>query len=182
MWELQPLSTNRRTTEISLLLGENTSLTILQIPHNFVGLLSYTLSPSCSLVSHLCCDIYGKDALPIYRQASLPLSCKRQEQGKWHQLVLQVALNWCPFCWLSCTNWCQLASHMSGSNCQWAYSWGKVQHHGISLEKESSPYGLNIGEELNSHGYQPNTSLILLLLQSYRYIQNLSKPTIFLFY
>jgi hypothetical protein len=40
MWELQPLSTNRRTTEISLLLGENTSLTISQIPHNFVGLLS----------------------------------------------------------------------------------------------------------------------------------------------
>jgi hypothetical protein len=181
MWELQPLSTNRRTTEISLLLGENTSLTISQIPHNFVGLLSFTLS-SCSLVSLFWCDIYGKDALPIYRQASLPLSCKRQEQGKWHQLVLQVAPNWCPFCWLSCTNWCQLASHMSGSNCQWAYSWGKVQHHGISLEKESSPYGLSIGEELNSHGYQPNTSLILLLLQSYRYIQNLSKPTIFLFY
>jgi hypothetical protein len=110
MWELQPLSTNRRTTEISLLLGENTSLTISQIPHNFVGLLSFTLS-SCSLVSLFWCDIYGKDALPIYRQASLPLSCKRQEQGKWHQLVLQVAPNWCPFCWLSCTNWCQLASH-----------------------------------------------------------------------
>jgi len=85
MWELQPLSTNRRTTEISLLLEENTSLTISQIPHNFVGLLSYTLS-SCSLISLLCCDIYGKDALSIYRQASLPLSCKRQEQGKWHRI------------------------------------------------------------------------------------------------
>jgi hypothetical protein len=104
MWELQHLSTNRRTTEISLLLGENTSLTISQIPHNFVGLLSFTLS-SYSLVSLFWCYIYGKDALPIYRQASLPLSCKRQKQGKWHQLVLQVAPNWCPFCWLSCTNW-----------------------------------------------------------------------------
>jgi hypothetical protein len=40
MWELQPLSNNRRTTKISLLLGENTSLTLSQIPHNFVGLLS----------------------------------------------------------------------------------------------------------------------------------------------
>jgi hypothetical protein len=38
--ELQFLSSNRRTTEISILLGENTSLIILQIPHNFVGLLS----------------------------------------------------------------------------------------------------------------------------------------------
>jgi len=101
MWELQPLSTNKRITEIFLLLEENTSLTISQIPHNFVGLLSYTLSPSCSLVSLLCCNIYGKDALPIYRQSSLPLSCKKQEQGKWHQLVLQVAPNWCPLCWLS---------------------------------------------------------------------------------
>ena len=100
MWELQPLSTNRKTTEISLLLEKNTSLTISQIPHNFVGLLSFTFS-SCSLVSLLCCNIYGKDALPIYRQASLPLSCKRQKQGKWHQLMLQVAPNWCPLCWLS---------------------------------------------------------------------------------
>jgi hypothetical protein len=40
MWELQPLSNNRRTTKISLLLGENTSLTFSQIPHNFVRLLS----------------------------------------------------------------------------------------------------------------------------------------------
>jgi hypothetical protein len=32
------------------------------------------------------CDQYGKDALPIYRQASLPLSCKRQQQGKWHRI------------------------------------------------------------------------------------------------
>jgi len=55
MWELQPLSTNRRTTEISLLLRENTSLTISQIPHNFVELLSFTLS-SCSLVSLFWCD------------------------------------------------------------------------------------------------------------------------------
>jgi len=92
MWELQPLSTNRRTTEISLLLGENTSLTISQIPHNFVGLLSFTLS-SCSLVSLFWCDFYGKDALPIYRQASLPLSCKRQSKAsgtnwccKWHRI------------------------------------------------------------------------------------------------
>jgi hypothetical protein len=58
MWELQPLSNNRRTTEISLLLGENTSLTISQIPHNFVGLLSlhslFFLS-TCSQVSLLWC-------------------------------------------------------------------------------------------------------------------------------
>jgi len=45
MQELQPLSTNMRTTEISLLLGENTSLTISQIPHNFMGLLSLSHSP-----------------------------------------------------------------------------------------------------------------------------------------
>jgi hypothetical protein len=50
-----------------------------------VGLLSFTLS-SCSLVSLFWCDLYGKDALSIYRQASLPLSCKRQEQGKWHRI------------------------------------------------------------------------------------------------
>jgi len=58
MWELQPLSNNRRTTEISLLLGENTSLTISQISHNFVGLLSlhslFFLS-TCSQVSLLWC-------------------------------------------------------------------------------------------------------------------------------
>jgi len=70
MWELQPLSNNRRTTEISLLLGENTSLTLSQIPHNFVGLLSlhslYLLS-NFSLVVCLQC----LDALPIYRQASM---------------------------------------------------------------------------------------------------------------
>ena len=59
MWELQPFSTNRRTTEISLLLGENILLTISQIPHNFVGLPS----------------IHAKD--------------------KGHQLVLQMAPNWC---------------------------------------------------------------------------------------
>jgi hypothetical protein len=53
MWELQPLSNNRRTTEISLLLGENTSLTLSQIPHNFVGLLSLSLSLFSS--SHLWC-------------------------------------------------------------------------------------------------------------------------------
>jgi hypothetical protein len=80
MWELQPLSTNRRTTEISLLLGENTSLTISQIPHNFVGLLSFILS-SCSLVSLFWCDFYSKDALSIYRQASLLLSCKKQNKA-----------------------------------------------------------------------------------------------------
>jgi hypothetical protein len=49
MWELQPLSTNRRTTEISLLVGENTSLTLSQIPHNFVGLLFLFHSPLLSL-------------------------------------------------------------------------------------------------------------------------------------
>jgi len=63
-----------------------------------------------------------------------------------------------------------ILDNMPGSNCQWAYSWGKVQHHGISLEKKSNPYGLSIGEELNSHGYQPNTFYILLVLQSYIYI------------
>jgi hypothetical protein len=53
MWELQPLSTNRRTTEISLLLGENTSLTLSQIPHNFVVLLFLSYSPlllSCGVL------------------------------------------------------------------------------------------------------------------------------------
>jgi len=49
MWELQPLSTNRRTTEISLLVGENTLLTLSQIPHNFVGLLFLFHSPLLSL-------------------------------------------------------------------------------------------------------------------------------------
>ena len=42
--------TNKRTTEISILLGENISLTISQIPHNFVGLLSLSHSPLLSLV------------------------------------------------------------------------------------------------------------------------------------
>jgi len=53
MWELQPLSTNRRTTKISLLLGENTSLTPSQIPHNFMGLLSLFYFPfllSCGAI------------------------------------------------------------------------------------------------------------------------------------
>jgi hypothetical protein len=93
MWELQPLSTNRRTTEISLLIGENTSLTLSQIPHNFCG-ITFPLSLfSSSLVM---CKI-SLDALPIYRQAS-------KQRTKGHQLMLQVAPNWCPFCWLSCTN------------------------------------------------------------------------------
>ena len=51
MWELQPLFTSKRTTEISLLLEENTSLTLSQIPYNLVGLLSLSYSPfllSCS--------------------------------------------------------------------------------------------------------------------------------------
>jgi len=60
MWELQPLSNNRRTTKISLLLGENTSLTLSQIPHNFMGLLSLL---SLKLDVHI-----GLNALPIYRQ------------------------------------------------------------------------------------------------------------------
>jgi len=45
MWELQHFSTNMITTKISLLLGENTSLTLSQIPHSFVGLLSLSYSP-----------------------------------------------------------------------------------------------------------------------------------------
>jgi len=45
MWDLQPLSINKRTTEIFLLLGENTSLTISQIPHNFMGLPFLSHSP-----------------------------------------------------------------------------------------------------------------------------------------
>ena len=64
MWELQPLSNNRRTTEVSLLLWENTSLTLSQIPHNFVGLLSLH---SLFFFSNLVCKISLK-ALPIYRQ------------------------------------------------------------------------------------------------------------------
>jgi hypothetical protein len=85
MWELQPLSTNRRTTEISLLIGENTSLTLSQIPHNFYGIIFPLSLFSSSLVM---CKI-SLDALPIYRQAS-------KQRTKGHQLVLQVAPNWCP--------------------------------------------------------------------------------------
>jgi len=88
MWELQPLSNNRRTTEISLLLGENTSLTFSQIPHNFVGLLSLHSLYLLSIFSLVVCKI-SLDALPIYRQAS-------KQRTKGHQLVLQVAPNWCP--------------------------------------------------------------------------------------
>ena len=40
MWELQPLSTNRRTTKISQLLRENNLLTLSQIPYNFMKLFS----------------------------------------------------------------------------------------------------------------------------------------------
>jgi hypothetical protein len=76
MWELQPLSNNRKTTEISLLLGENTLLTISQNTSQLCG-ITFPLSFSSSLLFLSWCVIYGKDALPIYRQASLPLSCKR---------------------------------------------------------------------------------------------------------
>ena len=48
-WELQFFFSNRRTTKISLLLGEYTSLTLSQIPHNFIGLLSLHLLSSCFL-------------------------------------------------------------------------------------------------------------------------------------
>jgi hypothetical protein len=44
MWELQPLFINRRTTEISQLLGENTLFTLSQIPYNFMKLLSLSYS------------------------------------------------------------------------------------------------------------------------------------------
>jgi hypothetical protein len=88
MWELQPLSNNRRTTEISLLLGENTSLTFSQIPHNFMGLLSLHSLYLLSIFSLVVCKI-SLDALPIYRQAF-------KQRTKGHQLVLQVAPNWCP--------------------------------------------------------------------------------------
>jgi len=60
MWELQPLSTNRRTTEISLLIGENTSLTLSQTPHNCVGLLSLSHS------SFLSCDVQNKLGCTAY--------------------------------------------------------------------------------------------------------------------
>jgi hypothetical protein len=68
MWELQLFSTNRRTIEISLLLGENTLLTISQIPHNFVGLLSllslYLLSSFslvvCFFMARMHCLFIGK--------------------------------------------------------------------------------------------------------------------------
>ena len=65
MWELQPLSNNRRTTKISLLLGENTSLTLSQIPHNFMGLLSlFTLSSFsltwCTYNAWMHCLFIGK--------------------------------------------------------------------------------------------------------------------------
>ena len=49
MWELQPLSNNRRTTEISLLLGENTSLTISQNTSQLYG-ITFPLSLSSSLL------------------------------------------------------------------------------------------------------------------------------------
>jgi hypothetical protein len=64
MWELQPLSINRRTTEISLLLGENTSLTFSQIPHNFCGITLSSLSLlalnflSCGVFTMLGCIAY----------------------------------------------------------------------------------------------------------------------------
>jgi hypothetical protein len=49
MWELQPLSNNRRTTEISLLLGENTLLTISQNTSQLCG-ITFPLSFSSSLL------------------------------------------------------------------------------------------------------------------------------------
>jgi len=132
MWELQPLSNNRRTTEISLLLGENTSLTISQIPHNFVGLLSllslYLLSSFSLVVSKI-----SLDALPIYRQAS-----KQRIRGK------ASGTNWCckwhrigaHFVDLASTNWCQLASQcgvegyvrvfLHGVSHLWTLSWWQV--------------------------------------------------------
>ena len=71
MWELQPLFNNRRTTEISLLLGENTSLTLSQMHHNFVGLLSLSSSSPLlfcdALKAWMHCLFIGKHP------------CKRQE-------------------------------------------------------------------------------------------------------
>jgi hypothetical protein len=81
MWELQPLSINRRTTEISLLIGENTSLTLSQIPHNFVGLLSLSHSSLPLLWSLLWC-VYNAwmHCLFIGKHP-----CKYKGQGKWHK-------------------------------------------------------------------------------------------------
>ena len=106
MWELQPLSNNKRTTKISLLLRENTSLTFSQIPHNFMGLLSLSQSHSHSPLAlssfFLVVHLISMDALPIYRQASMqkdneqvgvasgqvaPFEWELQE-GKLHHLVL----------------------------------------------------------------------------------------------
>ena len=87
MWELQPLSTTRRTTEISLLLGEKTShLLSSQIPHNFVGLLSLSHSPLLLSYFSLVVCLISLDALPIYRQASMQ---KTRNKWEWqvHQLV-----------------------------------------------------------------------------------------------
>jgi hypothetical protein len=59
MWELQPLSNNRRTTEISLLLGENTSLTISQNTSQLCG-ITFPLSLSSSLLFLTWCDFMAR--------------------------------------------------------------------------------------------------------------------------
>ena len=108
MWELQPLSTNRRTTEISLLIEENTSLTLSQTPHLLSHkhlIIVWDYFPSLTLPSSLVMCKISLDALPIYRQAS-------KQRTKGHQLVLQVAPNWCckwhrigaQHCWICSTN------------------------------------------------------------------------------
>jgi hypothetical protein len=85
MWELHPLSTNRRTIEIFLLLEENTSLTLSQIPYNFVGLLFLSYSPllfSCgAITAWMHCLFIGKH--PCKKQVALNWCCK------WHRIGAQ---------------------------------------------------------------------------------------------
>ena len=81
---------NRRTIEISLLLGENTSLTLSQIPHNFVGLLYLH---SLYLLSNLSCGVHIMLGCIAYLQASI--HARDKGQGKWPSG--QVARGkWCP--------------------------------------------------------------------------------------
>ena len=56
------------TTEISLLLGKNTSLTILQIPHNFMGLLSLSHSPLA--LSYFFLVVHIRQGCTAYLQTS----------------------------------------------------------------------------------------------------------------
>ena len=87
MWELQPLSLNRRTTEISLLLGENTSLTISQNTSQLCG-ITFPLLLSSSL-SYFSLGVFYVARMHCLFIGKHPCLCLAKDKAR------QVAQVWC---------------------------------------------------------------------------------------